>query len=306
MFFCLPISHLSFMSHYKPTIALLLLLIFFTGSTVNATDDPADRRTAGITGYIKDSRTGETLLGATVYVSQTRSGTATNSYGFYSLRLDPGYYSITYSYIGYNSQQIAFDLRRDTTLNISLVPEEAELREVVVAGERFNEQISKAQMGVNKLDIKSIRQIPAFMGEVDVLKAIQLLPGVQATSEGGSGFSVRGGSPDQNLILLDEAVVYNPSHLLGFFSVFNNDAVKGLELYKGDIPAMYGGRLSSVVDVRMNDGNASSMHGQGGIGTISSRLMLEGPIQKDKSSFMIAGRRTYADLFLALSKDEQI
>jgi len=294
------------MSHYKPTIAVLLLLFFLTGSTVNATDDPADRRTAGITGYIKDSRTGETLLGATVYVSQTRSGTATNSYGFYSLRLDPGYYSITYSYIGYNSQQIAFDLRRDTTLNISLVPEEAELREVVVTGERFNEQISKAQMGVNKLDIKSIRQIPAFMGEVDVLKAIQLLPGVQATSEGGSGFSVRGGSPDQNLILLDEAVVYNPSHLLGFFSVFNNDAVKGLELYKGDIPAMYGGRLSSVVDVRMNDGNASSMHGQGGIGTISSRLMLEGPIQKDKSSFMIAGRRTYADLFLALSKDEQI
>lgn len=172
------------------------------------------------------------------------------------------------------------DLRRDTTVQVRLQPENMQLGEVVVKGERFNEQIATAQMGVNKLDIKSIKQIPAFMGEVDIIKAIQLLPGVQATTEGGSGFSVRGGSPDQNLILLDEALVYNPSHLLGFFSVFNNDAVKGLDLYKGDIPAVYGGRLSSVVDVHMNDGNSTSYHGQGGIGTISSRLMLEGPIQK--------------------------
>lgn len=173
-------------------------------------------------------------------------------------------------------------------------------------GERFNDQLAQAQMSVNKLDIKNIRQIPALMGEVDVLKAIQLLPGVQATAEGGSGFSVRGGSPDQNLILLDEALVYNPTHLMGFFSVFNNDAVKGVELYKGDIPPAYGGRLSSVVDVRMNDGNSKKIAGQGGIGTISSRLMIEGPFQQDRSSFMLAGRRTYADLFLLFSRDEQI
>lgn len=284
--------------------AAMLALPFFGGAMPD--DEPVDKRTAGISGYVKDAATGETLLGATVYVSQTRTGTTTNGYGFYSLRLEPGIYTIRWSYIGYEDHMVDVDLRRDTTVQVRLQPENMQLGEVVVKGERFNEQIATAQMGVNKLDIKSIKQIPAFMGEVDIIKAIQLLPGVQATTEGGSGFSVRGGSPDQNLILLDEALVYNPSHLLGFFSVFNNDAVKGLDLYKGDIPAVYGGRLSSVVDVHMNDGNSTSYHGQGGIGTISSRLMLEGPIQKDKSSFMIAGRRTYADLFLALSSDEQI
>lgn len=295
-----------FMLHliYKKSSLWLLLLLF--SPAIHASDDIADRRYAILSGYIKDAGNGETLIGATVYVEQKRNGTATNLNGYYSLRLDPGTYNITYSYVGYVSKRYTLHLHRDTTMNISLVGQDAQLKEVVVRGERFNEQISKPQMGLNRLDIKSIRQIPAFMGEVDVIKAIQLLPGVQAVSEGGSGFSVRGGGPDQNLILLDEALVYNPSHLLGFFSVFNNDAVKGVELYKGDIPAMYGGRLSSVLDVSMNDGNSSKLHGQGGVGTISSRLMLEGPLQKDKSSFMIAGRRTYADIFLALSSDENI
>lgn len=288
---------------------VLFLIILFQVVSLQAnlpTDENAERRTVTISGYIKDIETGETLLGATVFTNPGRFGTASNVYGFYSLRLEPGTYTITWSYIGYEPLNLLVQLRRDTTLSVSLRPENMQLGEVVVKSERFNEEIAKAQMSVSKLNIKQVKQIPAFMGEVDIIKAIQLLPGVQATSEGGSGFSVRGGGPDQNLIILDEAVVYNPSHLLGFFSVFNNDAVKSLELYKGDIPARYGGRLSSVLDVRMNDGNATSYHGQGGVGTISSRLTVEGPIQKNKSSFILAGRRTYADLFLALSSDENI
>lgn len=286
-------------------VTLLVFVPLFIVATENP-DDPAARRQKTISGTITDASTGETLIGATIYITERAGGTISNVYGFYSLRLDPGQYKLKYSYIGYESIEITVPLQQDTTINVKLSSIDKTLNEVVVSAERFNENLSQAQMSVTKLDIKSIRQIPALMGEVDVIKAIQLLPGVQATAEGGSGFSVRGGSPDQNLILLDEALVYNPSHLLGFFSVFNNDAVKSVELYKGDIPSSYGGRLSSVVDVRMNDGNSQRFSGQGGIGTISSRLMVEGPFQKDRSSFMLAGRRTYADLFLALSKDEQI
>lgn len=286
-----------------------LLLIAILMHPVWATaieDENADRRYITLSGHVRDAASGEMLIGATVYVEALSGGTITNTYGFYSLRFGKGDYHITYSYVGYEKQFFNLRIMADTVINIELVPSEMILKEVVVRGEGAAEQIAKAQMSVNKLEIKSIRQIPALMGEVDLIKAIQLLPGVQATAEGGSGFSVRGGSPDQNLIMLDEALVYNPSHLMGFFSVFNNDAVKGVELYKGDIPAAYGGRLSSVVDVRMNEGNSRKLSGQGGIGTISSRLMIEGPLQQDKSSFMLAGRRTYADVFLALSKDEAI
>lgn len=259
-----------------------------------------------VSGYVRDSGSGEMLIGASVADRLTGRGTLTNAYGYYSLRLSPGRQQISFSYLGYEQSDQTFNLNKDTLINIYLIKKELMIGEVVVRGESFNDNLIKPQMSVTRLDIRHIRQIPAFMGEVDVIKAIQLLPGVQTTSEGGSGFSVRGGSPDQNLILLDEATVYNPSHLMGFFSVFNNDAVKSVELSKGDIPAELGGRLSSVVDVRMNDGNMQQFHGQGGIGTISSRLMLEGPIQQNKSSFMVAGRRTYADLFLALAKDEQL
>ncbi|MBZ0242282.1 MAG: TonB-dependent receptor, partial [Bacteroidales bacterium] len=243
----------------------LFLLIFSTGFGVKiyAENDSA-KPYLNLSGYISDASTGEMLIGATVYITELSDGGATNVYGYYSIRLDAGEYQLTYSYMGYESQKHQISLRNDTTLNIKLIPQDLNLNEVVVTGESFTEQISRAQMGVARLDIKNIRQIPAFMGEVDVIKALQLLPGVQATSEGGSGFSVRGGSPDQNLILLDEALVYNPSHLMGFFSVFNNDAVKGVELFKGDIPAEYGGRLSSVVDVRMNEGNSQRVSGQGG------------------------------------------
>lgn len=290
-------------STYK---AGLLLLLNLWVLSVTATDnDNATRKAFVVSGYVRDAANGETLIGATI-LANGGYGTITNAYGYYALKLEPGNHTLTYTFVGFDAEVRSFKLRSDTVINIHLGPVSKQLREVVVSADRPQERLGQAQMSVNRLDVRNIRQIPALMGEVDVIKAIQLLPGVQATAEGGSGFSVRGGSPDQNLILLDEALVYNPSHLLGFFSVFNNDAVKGVELFKGDIPPAYGGRLSSVVDVRMNDGNIKKFSGQGGVGSISSRLTLEGPIQKDRSSFMIAGRRTYADLFLMLSKNEQI
>ena len=291
---------------YFLSLLFISLIIGFAipSKTFGSTSLLAEQFT--ISGYVEDAENGEMLIGAAIYNVATAKGSSTNVYGYYSIKIAAGKQALIVSYLGYHSKTIELDVKGDIVINIKLEPLQVSLDEVVIKGEAINENILRTQMSVEKLDSKSIRKIPALMGEVDVLKAIQLLPGVQATSEGGSGFSVRGGSPDQNLILLDEALVYNPSHLLGFFSVFNNDAVKSVELYKGDIPAQYGGRLSSVVDVRMNDGNSRRFSGQGGIGTISSRLTLEGPIQKDKSSFMIAGRRTYADLFLLLSKDEQL
>ncbi len=202
--------------------AIFLLFLIYTiafGSNLRAESDAA-KPYLTLSGYISDASTGEMLIGATVYITELSAGGATNVYGYYSIRLDAGKYQLTYSYVGYESQKFQLSLKNDTTLNIKLIPQDLNLTEVVVTGESITEQISRAQMGVARLDIKNIRQIPAFMGEVDVIKALQLLPGVQATSEGGSGFSVRGGSPDQNLILLDEALVYNPSHLLGFFLGF--------------------------------------------------------------------------------------
>ncbi|KKL21990.1 hypothetical protein LCGC14_2439920, partial [marine sediment metagenome] len=249
---------------------------------------------------------GEELIGAAVIADELGKGTVSNVYGFYSLRLQPGLYNITFSYIGYEDLTRAVNLNQDLVINIELSENILELAEVTISAEGPRAHIKKPEMGVSKLQIKSIRRIPTLMGEVDVIKAIQLLPGVQASSEGASGFSVRGGNPDQNLILLDEATVYNASHLMGFFSVFNNDAVKDVKLYKGDIPAEYGGRLSSLLDVRMKDGNMKKFSGSGGIGTISSRLTLEGPIIKDRTSFLIAGRRTYADIFLPFAKDEDV
>ena len=280
----------------------LMVLLQYT----NLAEEAPDRNQVTVSGYVRDSSTGEMLIGASVAIRTSGGGTLSNAYGYYSLRLSRGNHILSYSYLGYQIKDFGIAATKDTVINVSLESLDLMIGEVVVRGDRFNDNLIKPQMSVTRLDIRNIRQIPAFLGEVDVIKAIQLLPGVQATSEGGSGFSVRGGSPDQNLILLDEAIVYNPSHLMGFFSVFNNDAVKSVELSKGDIPAGYGGRLSSVVDVRMNDGNMQQFHGQGGVGTISSRLMLEGPIQKERSSFMVAARRTYADLFLLLSKDEQL
>ena len=259
-----------------------------------------------VSGYVRDADTGEELIGANVAVYEEGTGTITNAYGFYSLALDPGFYTLVYSYVGYVAETRPVNLGEDIILNIELEESYQELEEVTVTAEGRNANITRVETGSTHLSIKSIRKMPALLGEVDVIKAIQLLPGVQVTSEGSSGFSVRGGSPDQNLILLDEAPVYNASHLLGFFSVFNNDAIKDVKLYKGDIPASSGGRLSSLLDIRIKDGNNRRLSATGGIGTISSRLTLEGPVFTEKASFLVSGRRTYADLFLAFARDTAI
>lgn len=279
-------------------LSILLLVPFtFFGS-----EDPIARYT--ISGFITDKNNGETLPGATVFASDIGRGTAANYFGFYSITLAGGEQSIRYSFVGYTDSIITIKLLADTTINVEMDLFSERLDEVEITGEASNENIISSQMSVNTISSQTIKQIPALMGEVDLIKALQLLPGVKFVAEGSSGFSVRGSSPDQNLVQLDQATVYNAGHLMGFFSVFNNDAVKSVQLYKGDLPAQYGGRIASVVDVRMKEGNLKKFHGRGGIGIIASRLMLEGPIWKDKASFMVAGRRTYADLFLKLSKNE--
>lgn len=286
-------------------IAILLWISTFNVANVKAGDENNPLKYT-ISGYIKDADNGETLIGATVFVKELRVGAAANIYGFYSLSLAPGKYTIEYSFMGYSKQVRQLELNQNVVISMELSPEVKVMQEVTVTAERPDKNIKQAEMSTARLDMKTIRQIPALMGEVDVIKAIQMLPGVQATSEGTSGFSVRGGGLDQNLIVLDEATVYNASHLMGFFSVFNNDAVRDVKLYKGDMPANYGGRLSSVLDVRMKEGNNKQFKGTGGVGLISSRLTLEGPIINEKTSFLVSGRRTYADLFFPLFSDEDL
>jgi len=255
-----------------------------------------------VSGIIKDKKTGETLIGATVKVADKPSvGTVTNEYGFYSITVPSGSDKLLVDYTGYKEEVITVTADSHTNMNVAMSPQETTLSEVTVSSKANN--ITSAQMGVEKLDIKDISVIPVLFGEKDVMKTIQLLPGILPAGDGGSGFYVRGGAGDQNLILLDDALVYNPSHLLGFFSVFNSDAIKDVTIYKGTAPAPYGGRLSSVLDVKMNDGNDQDYHVSGGIGLISSKLDIEGPIVKDEGSFLITARRTYADLFLKLSSD---
>ncbi len=251
-----------------------------------------------VSGYMRDASSGEELLYANVVVTGTTQGVTTNLYGFYSLSLPKGEHTLQYSYLGYDTQELEIVLDQDIRQDVELGVASQQLKEIVVKSEKENENITNTEVSVVKLDIKETKAIPVLLGEQDILKTIQLLPGVSPSSEGSSGFFVRGGNADQNLILLDEAPVYNASHLLGFFSVFNSDALKDVKLYKGGIPAQYGGRASSVMDVRMKNGNMKKLTGSGGIGLIASRLTLETPIVKDKASIMISGRRTYADLLL--------
>jgi hypothetical protein len=260
-----------------------------------------------LSGYVKNSSSGEELIGAVIKTSVNGEtvGTVANSYGFYSLTLPEGNYAITYTFVGFAPFTKEIELTKNMKVNIEM-EESNTLKKVTVEAEASNDNITNTNMSVNKLSISQIKKMPALMGEVDIIKAIQLLPGVATVGEGGSGFYVRGGAVDQNLILLDEANVYNASHLMGFFSVFNPDAVKEVQLYKGGIPAEFGGRLSSVLDIRLKDGNMKKFEMAGGIGTISSRLTLGGPIIKDKGSVIISGRRTYADMFLKLSKNEDL
>ena len=281
------------LNSFKAVIAMAVLFISYTAVAQSKFT---------VSGSIKDKKNGETLIGATVRVADNPTlGTTTNEYGFFSLTLPSGAYKLIIGYTGYRDRDTTITLDKSASLNISLEPTTTELSEVTVSSK--TNKITSAQMGMDKLDIKDIRVIPVLFGEQDVMKTIQLLPGVMPAGDGNSGFFVRGGAADQNLILLDDALVYNPSHLLGFFSIFNSDAIKDVTIYKGTAPAQYGGRLSSVLDVKMNDGNDQDYHVNGGIGLISSKLDVEGPLVKDDGSFLITARRTYADLFLKLSND---
>ena len=267
----------------KIVLVFLLNLIFLINFGQKST----------VSGTIKDSQSGEDLISATVFVEELKAGVTTNVYGFYSLTIPNGTYTIRYSYIGYKDIFKKIEITASTKVSIELTSSDVYMKEFKVEAEKGDENVQGTQMGTIELDIEQLKTLPAFMGEVDILKSIQLLPGIQSAGEGSTGFYVRGGGPDQNLILLDEAVVYNAAHLFGFFSVFNADAIKNLNVVKGGMPANYGGRLSSVLDINMKDGNNKSYHADGGIGVIASRLTLEGPIQKNKSSFLVSGRRTY-------------
>jgi hypothetical protein len=274
--------------HYFKKLSLVLFI--FVGNELWA------QQKYSISGNIKDASNGEELIGATLNVKELNTGVATNEYGFFSITLPQGKYTIVISYLGYKEKSLVVDLFSNQKINFELETEAAELKEVVVSTEKLDKNVKEVQMSVAQIDIKQIKKIPAFLGEVDVVRAVQLLPGVSTVGEGASGFNVRGGNIDQNLILLDEAPVYNSSHLFGFFSVFNPDAVKDVKLYKGGIPSSYGGRLSSILDVRLKDGNSKKLAVKGGLGVIFSRLSVEAPINKGKGSFIIAGRRSYIDV----------
>ncbi|MBB6501529.1 TonB-dependent receptor [Pedobacter cryoconitis] len=280
---------------------LIPLLIFLTIFKINAQTKHT------ISGYVKDAGTGEQLIGATIRVEGiTNVSTTTNEYGFFSLTTQSGSYKLLIGSVGYIIDSRTLNLDKNVKLQIALVSQDNSLSEVVISGAPKDEHVRSAKMGVEKFSMKEIDRVPVLFGERDLIKVVQLLPGVKSAGEGNSGFFVRGGAADQNLILLDEAIVYNPSHLLGFFSTFNSDAIKDVTLYKGNTPSQYGGRLSSVMDVKMNDGNNQKLSVNGGIGIIASRLTVEGPIVKNKGSFLISARRTYVDAFLKASSDTAI
>lgn len=285
-------------------IRWFFVFLFFAVMLMSAEAFSQSRYT--ISGYVRDARTGETLIGASIKLEDNEHiGTSTNTYGFYSITLPAGSHELIFTHVGYQLQRKTILLEKDATVNADLNMGQV-LEEVVVTQRSEKSNIVNPQMGVTKVTIQEIKRVPVILGEQDVLKTIQLLPGVISGGEGSSNFFVRGGSGDHNLILLDEAMVYNASHLFGFFSTFNSDAIKDVNLYKGGTPAQYGGRLASVLDIKMLDGNNKTFGVEGGLGLIASRLKVEGPIVKDKGSFMVSGRRTYADLFLGFSNDEDI
>lgn len=270
----------------------VLFLFFFVGQSAFL----FSQKKVTLSGYITDASSGESIVGVNIYdKSNLQNGTTSNAYGFYSLTLTPGTYTIVYSFISHEPQEIVIDLKSDLKKNVSLNLKAIQGMEVEITDKKSDANVQENNMGTIDLNMEQVKTIPALLGEVDVLKTIQLMPGVQSGGEGNAGFYVRGGGPDQNLILLDEAVVYNASHLFGFFSVFNADIVKDVELIKGGMPAMYGGRLASVLNITMKEGNMREFKGDGGIGVISSRLTLQGPIKKDTASFIVSGRRTYID-----------
>ena len=280
----------------------LFFLILFTQITLI---QGANKHT--LSGTITDATTGESLIGASIRVKDDpNNGVTTNSYGYFSLTLPDGNYTFVVSYLGFKTIEESIQLNINKQLQLKMSPDSRQLEDVEVTAVRKNNNIVSTDMGVERLEMKEIAKIPVIFGEADILKTLKLTPGIKSVGEGNGGFFVRGGNSSQNLILLDEATVYNADHLMGFFSTFNSDAIKDIQMFKGTAPAEYGGRISSVLDVKMNEGNNQDYHVGGGIGLISSRLNVQGPLSKDKSSFLITGRRTYADLFLKLSPDELI
>lgn len=280
---------------------LTLSLILFFGSLLIHSQEKFT-----LSGVISEEETGETLWGVNIIVPELQTGTVTNQYGFYSITLPKGEYEIVFSTIGFATQRINITLSENLKRDFALAVDSQSLDEVVIEANPEKLNIRSSQMSANTLSSSTIKKIPVVLGEVDVIKAITLLPGVTSAGEGASGFNVRGGAADQNLILLDEATLYNSSHLFGFFSVFNPDAIKDLTLYKGGIPAQYGGRISSVLDIYQKDGNNRNYQATGGIGLVASRLLLEGPIKKDTASFLVGGRSSYAHLFLPLFDNDNI
>jgi len=278
----------------KFILSILLLILTTSSFSQNYT----------ISGSLRDGETGEDLVGARILVKdQPGIGVVTNVFGFYSLTLPKGNYTLIYQSISFSTVEFKVTLDKNIEKSLELKPESSLLNTVEVTGEKADENITSAEMGVDKIKVSDLDAIPVLFGEKDIMKTMQLLPGVKSAGEGSAGFYVRGGGADQNLILLDGAPVYNASHLLGFFSVFNSDALKDVKLYKGGAPAQFGGRLSSVMDIQMKEGNSKKLAVSGGIGLISSKLTIEAPIVKDKGSFIISGRRTYADLFLRTLKN---
>ncbi|MNP96712.1 TonB-dependent Receptor Plug Domain protein [compost metagenome] len=279
-------------------ISLLFIILFTTLSSFS-------QNKFTLSGTITDANSNETLIGVNVIIPELKTGVTTNEYGFYSITIPNGNYTVQISYLGYQTIEERITLDKNIKNNFKLFGNETALQEVVITDNRAKTDIKKPEMSVNKLSISTIKKMPVVLGEVDVLKSILLLPGVTNAGEGASGFNVRGGGADQNLILLDEATIFNSSHVFGFFSVFNPDAIKDLKLYKGGIPSRYGGRASSVLDIYQKDGSSKGFHMNGGIGLISSRLLAEGPLVKDKGSFLIGGRASYAHLFLKLSEEQK-
>lgn len=289
----------------KKIVALLLFFLVTTASfSQNTVTGEQSKQKFTISGTITDANNNETLIGVNVSILELKTGVTTNEYGFYSITLPKGNYTLQISYLGFQNLEEKIQLSQNTKKNFKLRSAEQELQEIVITGNKKRTNIKAPEMSVNKLSMGTIKKMPVVLGETDVLKSILLLPGVTNAGEGQSGFNVRGGGADQNLVLLDEATIFNSSHVFGFFSVFNPDAIKDLKLYKGGIPARYGGRASSVLDIYQKEGNSNSFHMNGGIGLISSRLLAEGPIVKDKGSFLVGGRTSYAHLFLKLADND--
>ena len=290
----------------KQNIAFFILLLSSLTSFSQDTNirDLAKQKFT-LSGIITDANSNETLIGVNIIIPELKTGVTTNEYGFYSITLPRGIYAVQISYLGYQNIDESINLNQNIKNNFKLFSNETALKEVIIIENKTKTDIRKPEMSVNKLSISTIKRMPVVLGEVDVLKSILLLPGVTNAGEGASGFNVRGGGADQNLILLDEATIFNSSHVFGFFSVFNPDAIKDLKLYKGGIPARFGGRASSVLDIYQKDGSSKGFHVNGGIGLISSRILAEGPLVKDKGSFLIGGRSSYAHLFLKLSEEQK-